>query len=168
MRAFLFLLGSLFITSICLGQAEQCPCCTEQHAAFDFWVGTWEVTLPNGNIAGFNTIEKQQDGCMLQENWSGANGQYTGTSLNFYNRNTTQWEQLWIDNSGNPLKLKGNRVNNQMILSSDPFTQADGELYINRITWTLNEDGTVRQLWEVLKDGTAVNVLFDGLYTKKM
>ena len=53
-----------------------------------------------------------------------------------------------------------------MILSSDTFTHTDGKEYVNRITWTHNEDGTVRQFWELLRNGSAVSVVFDGLYEK--
>ena len=155
----------LIIPLLTFSQSDECTCCTADHKAFDFWVGEWKVTNPDGSFAGNNTIKKIQDQCVLQENWIGAGGT-TGTSMNFYNRITGQWEQLWIDNSGTPLQLKGNRIANKMILSSDEFTRADGKKYINRITWSLNEDGTVRQLWEVLQNKKIVNVAFDGLYTK--
>ncbi|NNE03708.1 MAG: hypothetical protein HKN52_11165 [Eudoraea sp.] len=168
MKTLFLVLGMLLTLHGTMAQAADCACCTENHKAFDFWIGTWEVTGVNGTLVGTNTIRKEQDGCVLRENWTGATGQYTGTSLNFYNTQTAQWEQLWIDNSGSPLKLKGNRIANQMILSSEPFKQADGKEYRNRIIWTLNKDKTVRQLWEVLNDAdTPVNTLFDGLYTKK-
>ena len=36
----------------------------------------------------------------------------------------------------------------------------------NRITWTLAGDGRVRQLWEVLREGTVVRVPFDGYYRR--
>ncbi|HMB64764.1 MAG TPA: hypothetical protein VKN36_16910 [Eudoraea sp.] len=147
-------------------QTEQCPCCTQNHQAFDFWVGSWEVTNPDGTPAGRNTIEKVLDSCILKENWKSARGGFIGTSTNFYNNRTGEWEQLWIDNSGAHLKLHGNRVGNQMILSSDAYTNANGAQNINRITWTLNNDGTVRQLWEVMEKDSVVNVAFDGLYRK--
>ncbi|MFD2585885.1 hypothetical protein ACFSQJ_03015 [Croceitalea marina] len=146
-------------------QEVACSCCSENHKDFDFWLGSWSVTNADGSKAGTNTITKDQDNCILRENWVSATAGYTGASVNFYNLKTAQWEQLWIDNSGNHLKLKGNRVGNRMIMSSDEFKNEDGKLYLNRITWTLNDDGTVRQLWEVLHNEKAVNVLFDGLYT---
>ena len=71
---------------------------------------------------------------------------------------------MWIDNSGNHLKLKGTRVDHTMVLVSEPFEKEDGKHYVNRITWTPNGDGTVRQLWEVLLNGAVVNTLFDGMY----
>lgn len=162
---FFFISILFFLSTFMYGQAANCVCCTENHAAFDFWIGSWNVTDRAGAKVGTNRIEKLQDDCMLQENWIGTSGS-TGTSTNFFNSQAKQWEQLWIDNQGTYLKLKGNRKGNQMILSSDVFTHTDGNEYINRITWTINEDGTVRQLWEILREGKVVNVLFDGLYTK--
>ncbi len=146
-------------------QNESCACCTENHRDFDFWVGEWEVYDDAGNRVGTNTIDKMQEGCVLRENWIGLGGN-TGTSLNFFNLKSKQWEQLWVDNSGTHLKLKGNRTGNQMVLSSDEFASTDGKLYINRIKWILNDDGTVRQLWEVLQDGLVVQVAFDGIYKR--
>lgn len=44
------------ITTLCMilfsvvlfAQNKPCNCCTEKHAEFDFWIGTWEVTNPDG------------------------------------------------------------------------------------------------------------------------
>ena len=47
----------VFLTPIILfSQTDDCSCCSDQHAAFDFWVGTWNVTNPDGSIAGKNVI----------------------------------------------------------------------------------------------------------------
>jgi hypothetical protein len=54
-----------------------------------------------------------------------------------------------------------------MILVSKEIPRDKKAPYINRITWTLNEDGTVRQLWEILVEGEVTNVAFDGLYRKR-
>jgi hypothetical protein len=35
-----------------------------------------------------------------------------------------------------------------------------------RITWTPNADGSVRQLWETADSKGAWSVVFDGTYTK--
>ncbi|WP_394970557.1 hypothetical protein [uncultured Croceitalea sp.] len=148
-------------------QIKDCNCCSDNHKAFDFWLGSWTVTNVDGSKAGTNTITKDQDNCILQENWISASAGYTGTSINFYNLKTAQWEQLWIDNSGNHLKLKGNRVGNKMILSSNEFKGVNGKLHVNRITWTINDDGTVRQLWEVLEGDKVVSTAFNGLYSPR-
>ena len=52
-------------------------------AAFDFWVGRWEVRMPDGTLIGTNTITKRDGGCSIQERWEGAGGS-TGTSVSFY------------------------------------------------------------------------------------
>ena len=103
----------------------------------------------------------------MLENWTSATPGYTGTSYNFYNPNTKQWEQVWIDNQGQPLYLKGNREGNQMILYSDEMTNAQGQQYTNRVSWTLNEDGSVRQHWETSPDKVTWTTVFDGLYKRK-
>lgn len=127
-----------------MAQTNKCNCCTKKHSEFDFWLGSWTVTDPNGKLAGTNVIDKIQDNCILRENWTSAQGNFTGTSTNFYNTITKQWEQIWLDNQGGILHLKGNRIGNQMILQSDERKNTKGKPYFNRITWTLNDDGTVR------------------------
>ena len=165
MRVLVILL-SVIVPYVSFAQTA-CNCCSADQTAFDFWVGEWQVTDANGKEAGFNSIVKEESGCVVKENWTSAKSGFTGTSYNFYNQKSGQWEQLWIDNTGNHLKLKGNKVGDQMILSSDEFEHTDGKYYVNRITWTANENGTVRQLWEVLQDGKVVNTVFDGTYSPK-
>jgi len=148
-------------------QTKPCNCCTEKHAEFDFWIGEWSVTNPDGSAAGTNSIVKIQDNCILQENWTSAKGNFTGTSNNFYNYKTKQWEQIWVDNQGQSLHLKGNKIGNQMILQTDEEKNKDGVPFYHRVTWTLNEDGSVRQYWETITNGKDITVAFDGLYKKK-
>ncbi|MFD2824178.1 hypothetical protein ACFS5M_10905 [Lacinutrix iliipiscaria] len=165
----ILLLATLVFSLQLNAQEKPCNCCTEKHAEFDFWIGTWTVTNPDGSAAGKNVIDKIQNRCILRENWTSAKGNYTGTSNNFYNYKTKQWEQIWIDNQGQSLHLKGNRKGNQMILQSDPETSKEGKKVVfQRVTWTLNDDGSVRQLWETVTNNKEVSVAFDGLYKKTL
>ncbi len=161
--ALLFTLSSITV----FAQKENCNCCTENHKAFDFWIGEWDVTKPDGTKAGTNVLRKIEDGCVLVENWTGANANYTGTSYNFYNKQTGMWEQLWIDNQGQHLYLTGKPEANTMVLWSDEIEDAQGNIYVNRVTWTHNADGTVRQHWETSTDKKDWKTVFDGLYTRK-
>lgn len=164
---FLFLIAVFYCHSIpAQSENNNCACCTENHRAFDFWIGTWTVTKPDGSLAGTNVIDKIQDECILRENWTSATPGYTGTSHNFYNTTTKQWEQLWIDNQGQSLHLKGNRIGNKMVLKTDEQTNANGQKFHHRVTWTLNEDGSVRQYWETVTNDKDITVAFDGLYKK--
>jgi hypothetical protein len=166
MKHFILVAFLSFFTFSMTAQDGNCKCCTEKHSEFDFWIGTWEVTNPDGSLAGSNKIEKVQDQCVLWENWTSASPGYTGTSNNFYNLKTKQWEQIWIDNQGTTLHMKGNKIDNQMILRTDDKTNAEGKVFYHRITWTSNDDGTVRQLWETITDSTQISIAFDGLYKK--
>ncbi len=154
------------ITSISFSQDNNCSCCTEKHSQFDFWLGDWQVTNPSGKIVGSNSIKKVQGNCVLQENWVGGDGTFTGTSYNFFNQKTGKWEQIWLDNGGGSLHLKGERIANQMILKSDSFKNIDGKNIYHQITWTHNANGTVRQLWETFVEGEKTKISFDGLYAK--
>lgn len=150
---------------------KKMPCDLAEHRSFDFWVGSWRVTSPDGKHAGDSKIVAVEDGCVIRENWTSATSKYTGTSYNFYNKNTSQWEQIWLDNQGGVLHLRGKSKGNTMVLGTDKQVGADGKTTYNQITWTKNEDGSVRQLWHVFTVGAQAQeaqeaqVAFDGLYT---
>lgn len=165
------LLMSLFICLATLSiqaQGNTCNCCSEKYSEFDFWIGEWTVINPDGSQAGTNTITKSQNNCLLQENWKSANGKVTGTSNNFYNYKTGQWEQIWVDNLGGSLHLKGNREGDKMIMRTDDETNKKGDTIYHRLTWTLNKDGSVHQFWETITNNKDITVAFDGLYRKKV
>jgi hypothetical protein len=163
--SFSILLFLCFSVSV-FAQESSCSCCTSNHNDFDFWIGAWRVINKDSSLAGTNIIQKIQDNCILKENWVSAKGHFTGTSYNFYNGMTNQWEQLWIDNQGGNLHLKGSRKENQMILESEESINEKGQPFYNRISWTLNKDTSVRQLWETITNNKDVTIVFDGLYIK--
>lgn len=135
---------------------------------FDFWLGEWKVTTPDGKPAGTNKIESVSGGRGLLENWTGdpAGGGGTGKSLNAYNLAKQQWQQFWIGSGGGVLELAGGLVEGKMVLTGTHPVR--GKTLTERISWTPNADGTVRQLWEQsLDEGKTWRVAFDGLYTRK-
>ena len=102
---------------------------------------------------------------MLKVEWV-STGSNKGTSTNYYNKKDDSWNQVWVDNSGFSLVLKGEFTNGKMILKSE-VEQGKNERYYNQKTWTPNDDGSVTQLWEVLKtDGTLIREAFRGVYKK--
>lgn len=146
---------------------NSCSCCTENHTAFDYWLGDWDVYNTNGDVLGTNKILKMQAGCVLLENWVGASGS-TGTSYNFYDKAENSWNQIWVSNTGGVLRLKGNpNEDGAMVMTSELVKNPDGDYY-NQITWTPNGDGSVTQLWVILNQKKEViNTLFRGIYEKK-
>jgi hypothetical protein len=146
-------------------QAARATCDVAEYRQFDFWIGTWTVRTANGTVAGTNRIEPILGGCALLESWT-ANGPSRGRSLNSYDRGSGTWHQAWVDNAGTVLLLSGGLVNGEMVLEGER-TLRDGTVQLERITWTPNSDGTVRQLWQAsLSRGMRWTVVFDGTYTK--
>ena len=166
MKFLLIVLSFLSFSASFFAQESSCSCCTRNHDDFDFWIGSWQVINKDGSLAGTNIIQKIQDNCILKENWISAKGNFTGTSFSFYNGTSNQWEQLWIDNQGEKLHLKGSRKENQMILQSEESIDKKGQPFYHRISWTLNDDGSVRQLWETISNNKDVTIAFDGFYKK--
>ena len=168
-RAILLLSTVCLLATADLLVAQAPPgCSAPEYRQFDFWVGDWTVTTPQGNLAGSNRIERTLEGCALQEHWVGSKGG-TGTSLNMWSATDRRWHQVWMDDSGNMLELAGALEGNQMVLSGKhPTPGGDGGVTIERITWTPQAGGSVRQLWESSKDGGATwTTQFDGLYVRR-
>jgi hypothetical protein len=145
------------------------PACTAaEYRQFDFWQGDWDVRDASGKIVGRNRIVSLHGGCALQENWTGAGG-VSGTSLNIYDNDRKRWHQTWVDNSGGLLHLDGGVVDGAMVLRGESIAaDASSKSTLQRITWTPQSDGRVRQLWESSSDsGKTWSVVFDGIYSKR-
>ena len=159
----LALLSLMPAVAVAQTPAQKRPDCTAaEHRQFDFWLGAWEVT-EKGKSAGTNRIESDLNGCVLIEHWTSASDG-RGTSLNFYDRDTKAWYQTWVDGSGGALCLKGGVMDGRMRMQTQP---AAGATAVERITWSQEPDGSVRQLWESSRDGgTTWTTAFDGRYVK--
>jgi hypothetical protein len=168
MRSYIIIVLLLFAGNLFAQQSGPCPCCAGEYRQFDFWIGDWN-TYQQDNLAGTNNIYLREDSCVLVENWiSAGTAGFTGTSYNFYSRQTGKWHQTWVDNQGGSLLLSGGLEDGKMVLYSEPLPNLQGVMTVNRVIWTPNPDGTVRQLWESSTDeGESWAVLFDGLYKKK-
>jgi hypothetical protein len=148
--------------------AAQSPnaCAGPEFRAFDYWLGEWSVTGPQGAVLGANIITSVSGGCGVLESWTDNQGK-TGTSLNWYDRSTQRWTQLWVGEGGMILRLEGGIVNGAMEMAADG-TAVNGTTVRNRLRWTPLDGGKVRQHWETSADGGATwQTAFDGTYTKK-
>jgi hypothetical protein len=145
------------------------PACQDAaHRQFDFWLGDWDVFGVKGKQVGRSRIESVLGGCVVAEAWSSASGPASdGRSHNLYNAATGHWEQFWVDASGSRLVLSGGLSGRSMVLEGEQ-PRADAKTGVKqreRITWTPNADGSVRQLWESSGDGGKTwTVAFDGTY----
>jgi hypothetical protein len=141
------------------------PCSAAEHRQFDFWVGEWQVHKKDGSVAGINRIDSEFGGCVVHEHYLTGRG-YSGESFNIYDTSRKVWHQTWVDSSGLLLTLEGHLVGSNMVLEGTN-RQPDGSDLKQRITWSPNADGSVRQLWESTDPKGQWVVSFDGLYTKK-
>ncbi len=155
--------------------AKLTPCSSAEYKQFDFWVGDWDVRNAAGQVIGHNRISKRFGGCVVVEEWEGAAGG-GGSSFNFYDQQTKEWHQFWVDatgtnwlssdKQGNPVTLRGGLRDGAMVLSSHPDTLPS--IGLTRATWRPLPDGRVRQTFESSTDGGKTwTVSFDGFYGKR-
>lgn len=145
--------------------APPAACSSPEHRQFDFWIGDWRVTVPDGKLAGLNRVTAEYGGCVIHEHYATGKG-YSGESLNTYDPARKMWHQTWVDDTGLLLVLEGRWTGKSMVLEGHA-PDAKGAQVKQRITWTPNDDGSVRQLWETTDEKGAWTVAFDGRYTKK-
>lgn len=144
------------LSLVVMQQRPPSPCAGAEHHQFDFWIGDWDVFTPDGQLAGRNQVVPFANGCGIAEQWTGAGGG-TGRSLNTYDPADKKWHQYWIGADGTILQLAGSFTGNAMTLEGSG----------NRIRWTPNGDGTVRQVWDVSRDGGKTwRSAFDGKYVR--
>ena len=146
--------------------AQTPPCSSERFRAFDFWVGEWDVFTPDGQKAGENVITIEENGCLLLERWTSAQGG-TGQSYNYVDLATGKWRQVWVS-AGAVIDYEGG-------LDEDGAMALEGEIaYPNGTTapftgvWTLQDDGSVRQHFRQYNAETDEWAdWFIGIYRKK-
>jgi hypothetical protein len=132
-----------FISIVFVAQNQNnAPCTGEKYDQFDFWEGNWKVYDKEGDLVGTNKVVKLQDDCVLQENWISKLSKNTGTSYNFYNAKDDTWNQVWVDNTGFVMNLKGNFKDGKMVLKSE-LTKANPRNFANQIIWKKNKDNTI-------------------------
>lgn len=155
---------------LCLFSFSAMACDKPENRQFDFWLGEWEVTA-QGKLAGTNVITRHLGNCALFEHYTTPAG-YEGTSFNIFDSTSRQWHQTWVDNTGLLLQLSGGLETlkdgkKAMVLWGEGLNQQGGKVK-HRITWTPNDDGTVRQHWQMTEDqGLSWTSVFDGLYRKR-
>lgn len=141
----------------------------EAHREFDFWLGSWEVRDPSGELAGHNQVTSLYDGRVLQEQWRGAQGM-EGTSFTLFAQRRGHWHQTWVDSNGLLLLLDGGMRNGAMVLEgTTPHPDAGGQVLRHRISWSVvdGDRDHLRQHWETsADDGETWETAFDGAYRR--
>jgi len=147
------------------------PTCAETpgFSKLDFWVGEWAVFVGDRQV-GRNRIEKILDGCAVVESWTDAGGA-EGRSLFYYSVATDTWKQVWV--TGGATQPGGLKEKTLVLELPDGGVRFQGEIplpdggsYLDRTMLTPLEDGSVRQLIEISRDGETWQATFDAIYRR--
>jgi hypothetical protein len=143
-------------------------CATAAHAAFDFWVGEWDV-YPSGKdrLVAHSRIEKLYAGCAIRENWMPLQG-VGGGSLNTLDPATGRWFQYWVDGQGGRVSFAGGPATGKMVLTGFwAGVNGPGQDGLIRMTYSALDKDTVRQFGEVSTDhGLTWTTSFDLVYRR--
>ncbi|MFY0593006.1 tetratricopeptide repeat protein [Roseivirga sp.] len=143
------------------------PCLSQpNYRHFDFWLGEWDVFVGNRKV-GENSITMAQGGCAIHENYKTV-GNYAGQSINFYDPIDKKWHQHWVGSGGDVYNYLETKREEGLLQFESKFMGPNGNISLSRLTFTLKENGTVKQLFENSRDeGKTWTPSFDGIYKKK-
>jgi tetratricopeptide (TPR) repeat protein len=143
------------------------PCMySEKARQFDFWVGEWVVTNPQGQQVGINNVKMLEDGCIIEENWAGALGG-TGKSINFFDSTTGKWRQTWVSNGGGISEFAGQYSDGALRFEGESHL-SNGQRVMRKLTFFNLGPDRVRQFSEASSDdGKNWTVNYDFTYTRK-
>ena len=167
----LVLLALVLCTASALAQTppapnRPAPCTAPAYRQFDFWLGDWDVSSPDGKPQGTNLVTRPLGECVLQEHWKGVGGS-VGESYNIFDSVSRKWHQTWVDNGGTYLSLEGGLVGSDMVLTG-PERVIRGAKTIDRITWQPKSADEVHQIWDISTDGGKTwSNQFHGVYRRK-
>lgn len=131
-------------------------------AAFDFWLGEWDVFDPQGQRVGRNSITSAESGFVVLENWTSAGGG-TGRSMNFVDPADGAWKQVWVDDHGAVTRYSGSFTGGAMHFEGTR-TAGRRATSATRATFTPNPDGSVHQVIEDQSPQGVWAITFDGTY----
>jgi len=153
--------------------AQKLPCSNPEFRQFDFWIGEWEAFGTNGKKAGDSKISLILDSCIILEEWTSASMQqglrYAGKSFNTWNSGLKEWQQTWVDNTGNTTAFThGKFEGRKIVFTTDAYPFSKDTMAIRRLTFFDLGKDKVRQLGEITKDkGTTWTAEYDLEYRRK-
>ena len=141
-------------------------CRGSRHREFDFWLGQWDVFGTDGSQVGTNVVESRVGGCIVQENWTAANGT-RGRSLNMFDRDDGQWHQTWVTEGLGHLRMAGGiQPDDHMLLTGQRVSASSGLLLVNTYEWTPIARDSVLQEGKLTVPELDLEFPFSGLYLR--
>ena len=143
------------------------PCMARAESRrFDFWVGEWDVTTPQGQPAGSSSIQLLLGGCTLFENWHSLAG-LDGKSLSSYNAGLGVWQQFWTDQTGRVTEYRESEWVGDTLRFTAHATMPTGAMTL-LMSFAKIDGNTVRQWGAVsMDDGKTWSSPWDLYYHRK-
>ena len=141
----------------------------DEFTAFDFWIGEWQVYSNDDeeNLLGTNSVTKHYGDCLIMERWQGADGS-AGASINYYNKVTDEWRQVWVSNGYSIDFAGGLDASGAMVLEGFLYNYQQAAKTPFRGIWTLEDDGSVIQHFDIYNaDDEDWSVWFEGRYVRR-
>ncbi|MGH7459947.1 MAG: tetratricopeptide repeat protein [Longimicrobiales bacterium] len=134
---------------------------------FDFWVGDWAVSAPNGQRLGNNRIEKSLRGCALIENWTDGSSR-EGKSISTFDPVLKTWHQLWVSDNGTVTDYAEGSVEGSSLHFLARWRNANGDSVRQRMVFHAVHADTVRQVIDSSTDrGRTWSPPWVGIYTRQ-
>jgi len=132
---------------------------------FDFWVGEWELTWPNG--AGKNRVSFTLDSAVIMEQFSGEESMaLRGMSVSVFDARAGRWKQTWVDNQGGYLDFEGEFSDGRMVLQRSATVQK--KPLLQRMVWYNIKPDSLDWSWERSDDnGKTWKTLWPIHYRRK-
>lgn len=150
------------------GAADRGPCATQRESrALDFWLGEWNVGVPNENVNAVSNVSLDLGDCVVRERWIGGDG-HIGENIFGYSADDKSWHGLFADSRGHIHVFVGGQAGSDSAEFSGPSRGEHGEIVLNRITIRRVGRDHVRQVWAKSSDGGKTwTTVFQGEYTRK-
>ncbi|MFI5211547.1 MAG: hypothetical protein ACHQIH_01580 [Ignavibacteria bacterium] len=166
----LILLSVLPVTfTVVYSQDNTAPCSSPAASWLDFWVGNWELDWTNAEgktEKGSNTISKVFGSCVIEENFSTADGTFKGKSLSVFDIRTQTWKQTWVDNTGSYLDFTGGKYGDTIIFSRKIIDKKGNEHSQRMVFYDISKNGFLWN-WESSSDnGTTWNLQWKISYKR--
>jgi hypothetical protein len=140
-------------------------CVDAEHRQFDFWLGDWDVSNPDGKQIGTNQVTSVMGSCVLQEHWQGLKGP-AGTSFNTYSKQDQKWYQMWVTDRGGFFQLVGGLQGGKMVMTRE--VKNEGKTVLQRWSWEKVSEDRVVQRSEISEDGGKTwQAGFQGIYNRR-
>jgi hypothetical protein len=118
---------------------------------FDFWLGDWDVTTPDGKKVATSRIQSVIGQCVILENYT-ESPSYEGMSMSFFDPVLGKWRQTWADTAGGVSEFTGKFIDGAMRFEGVTHV-ANGKTIQRRMTLSKLDNDRVRQSSEKSTDG---------------